>query len=205
MQLVELTELKNLDCNLYSSKGNKILFDITIFEQKIGTSIKFFNRVESEILSQAISLYKSGHHWSAGTLFTQLYEMRLTRFFIRRTNKPEGFQPSKKNIDEQLKNLRDREHDVIENRMSFYKIVDESFENGLISDELAARAKIFYKEIRIPVSHGLLNRLAHKYLPIGHVSEFHTDANFAIIAENMSNDALKELELLMEESSNDSI
>lgn len=175
-------------------------FDFIKFEQKVDQTIKPFNRLESEIINRSIYLYKQGDFWSAGTLAIQLYEMRLTRFFIRRTSNPTGFVPSKDNLAEQIENLRKREHEIIENKSPFKSIAKQCKESGLISRELEKRAVEFYKKIRIPVSHGLINRLTERYTNEAYKSEFHTDMKFDEIAELMCNEALHELEHLFEET-----
>jgi len=162
---------------------------------KIGDSIKPFNRFERLLLDTVISSYENENYWVCCAIGVQLYEQRLTRFYVRRTSKPEGFVPMRENVREQLELLTRREEEITEaNRMTFKKIIKRCHEECLLPETFCEEAIKFYEEIRIPVAHGLLNRLSKTVFEYSPLNEFQLDQIFTPLFKATAKKTIEALE-----------
>ncbi len=137
---------------------------------------------------------------SSASLCATLYEMIFTTRLIRETSNPQGFAPSKENLDEQLQNLFDSEEDVINaQRLSFRDITKELVGHGVIDNTEKTEYDEFYTQIRNPVLHGLTPRLFEPMLgrPPAHV--FEIDATYEAVYEKASEILLDKIYCIMVE------
>jgi len=89
-------------------------------------NVKFHKREESNLFRYAVDAYNNKHFVASANLCATLYEKIFTTRLANETANPPGFAPSKDNVHEQLRNLLDREVEIIEKeKLSFRQITKQ--------------------------------------------------------------------------------
>jgi hypothetical protein len=153
-----------------------------IWTAVLARNVRFHKREESELFRNAVRAYLDKAYLTSANLSAVLYEKIFTTRLAYETANPEGFVPSKDNLQEQFTNLLQRESQIIESdRLSFRQITNQLVEAGVITTDEKNEYDEFYTKVRNPVAHGLTIRLFESML--GHVPShtFEIDANYEAV------------------------
>jgi hypothetical protein len=124
--------------------------------------------------------------------------MIFTTRLVRETANPNGFIPSRENINEQLTNLTEKENEIINiKKLSFRNITNELKEREIISENDKQEYDKFYSEIRNPVAHGLTFRLFELLIGRKPTNSFEVDTNYNQVYEKASELLINKIYYLM--------
>ncbi len=150
-----------------------------IYAEFLLNKFRFHRAIEHDIFRDSLMFYMDGKFSTSASLCATLYEMIFTTRLVRETANPLGFKPNKNNIEEQLKNLSERENEVInEKKLSFRKITKELVEYKVLDEDEKKEYDDFYSLIRNPVAHGLTIRLFQSLEKRKPVHYFETENNY---------------------------
>lgn len=161
-------------------------------------NVKFHKREESDLYRDAVDAYLNRHFVTSANLCATLYEKIFTTRLANETANPPGFTPSKDNLPEQLRNLLNREVEIIETqKLSFRKITKQLVESGVLTDAEKSEYDTFYTTVRNPVAHGLTLRLFEP--TVGHppAHTFEIDANYETVFDKTAEQLIKKVYELM--------
>ena len=149
--------------------------------------------IEHEMFNEALQCFVNKRYISSANTGFVLFERIFTSRLIRETSSPKGFVPSKSNVQEQLKNMLDKERKVVDGDdldrkkgFSFYKVTEELKQLRILSKEEKDEYDDLYKDYRIPVMHGLSLRLYEKVFDKIPSHSFEPDVNYEKMYEEMS-------------------
>ena len=140
----------------------------------------------------------SKHFVASANLCATLYEKTFTTRLANETASPPGFTPSKDNIHEHLRNLLNREIEIIETqKLSFRQITEQLARLGVLTEAEKSEYDTFYTTVRNPVAHGLTLRLFEP--TVGHppANTFEIDANYETVFEKTAEKLIKKVCELM--------
>ena len=158
-----------------------------IISEHSSGKVKFHKREETESFGDALNAYDDKKYVTSANICAVLYEKIFTTRLANETANPDGFVPSKENIEEQLQNLLNREVQIIEmEKLSFRKITKKLVDAGVLTPDEKNEYDTFYTEIRNPVAHGLTLRLYEPMLGHTPSNTFEIDANYEIVYRHAS-------------------
>lgn len=161
-------------------------------------NVKFHKREESDLFRDVVDAFLNKHFVTSANLCATLYEKIFTTRLVNETANPPGFKPSKDNLHEQLRNLLNREVEIIEKqKLSFRQITKQLVESGVLTEVEKEECDTFYSTVRNPVVHGLTLRLFE--LTVGHppAHTFEIDANYETVFEKNAESLIKKVYDLM--------
>lgn len=169
-----------------------------IYSEFLLGNVRFQRVIEHDLFRDSLMFFMDNKFSTSASLCATLYEMIFTTRLVRETANPDGFVLSKENIEEQLKNLIDKENEIInEKKLSFRKITKELKEREVISEIEKSDYDSFYTEIRNPVVHGLTFRLFEKLLNRKPAHSFEVETNYEPIYKKASELLIDKIYYLM--------
>lgn len=158
-----------------------------IYSEFLLGNVRFHKSIESDMFRDALMFFMDNKFSTSASLCSTLYEMIFTTCLVRYTSNPKDFVPSKDNVEEQLKNLMNKENEIINVlKMPFRKITENLVREGVINDEEKSIFDKFYSEIRNPVAHGLTFRLYEPMLGHKPAHIFQVEANYSPVYKQAS-------------------
>lgn len=158
-----------------------------IYSEFLLGQVTFHKAIETDMFRDSLMFFMDKKYSTCASLCATLYEMIFTTRLVRETSNPEGFVPGPNNLEEQLKNLMDREDHIINiEKMSFRKITKNLVVENVLSDEEKDIFDKFYTEIRNPVAHGLTYRLYEPMLGREPAHILEVDTNYSAVYEKAS-------------------
>jgi hypothetical protein len=149
--------------------------------------VRFHRAIETDMFRDALMFYMDRKFSTCASLCSTLYEMIFTTRLVRETAIPEGFIPSKENLEEQIQNLMNREDQIInQEKLSFRQITKELSNRGVITTKEKDEYDSFYTDIRNPVAHGLTFRLYEPMLGKKPAHFFDVETNYQPVYEKAS-------------------
>tara|TARA_R110000868_G_scaffold190946_1_gene435073 strand:- start:508 stop:1059 length:552 start_codon:yes stop_codon:yes gene_type:complete len=169
-----------------------------IYSDYLLGKVRFHRAIETDMFRDALMFYMDRKFSTCASLCSTLYEMIFTTRLVRESANPKGFVPGKHNIEEQLKNLMDREDQIInQDKLSFRKITSELAQEGVITSREKEEYDSFYTTIRNPVAHGLTFRLYEPMLGKKPAHSFEVETNYQPVYEKASEMLLNSIYALM--------
>jgi hypothetical protein len=161
-------------------------------------NVRFHKREESDLFRDALRAHIDRRFSTSANLCATLYEKIFTTRLVNETANPRGFTPSQDNLDEQLRNLLNREVEVIETqKLSFRQITCQLVDAGVLTATEKTDYDTFYTKVRNPVAHGLTIRLFEPALGHPPAHTFEIDANYERVFEKTSEDLIQKIHELM--------
>ena len=169
-----------------------------IISEHLTGKVQFHKREETESFGDALEAYKDKKYVTSSNICAVLYEKIFTTRLANETANPEGFVPSKYNIEEQLLNLLNREVQIIDtDKLSFRRITKQLVEADVLTPDEKNEYDTFYTKIRNPVAHGLTLRLYEPMLGHPPSNTFEIDANYESVYKQASERLIDKIYKLM--------
>lgn len=122
--------------------------------------------IEHEMFKEALQCFAEKRYVLSASVGVILFERIFTTRLVRETSSPTGFVPSGSNVQEQLTNLLESERKVVDAKkpgkkmgLTFKEITEELRKMKALSKGEKEEYDDFYKDYRIPITHGLSLRL----------------------------------------------